>query len=246
MINFASVALTLAVILNTKNVMASSREIFKADFDRIASLSDYQSCHKGPYESFLLKHVPLRCDEALEIGCGTGAFSRLLAERARSVSAIDFSPEMIRLATARSSAFANIEFLRADITETEFPRAQFDCIVSIATLHHLPIRATLEKLKAALSPNGILIVHDLFQSDGLFDLAASALAHSVWVGRQFINFGRLRPPRAVREAWKEHGRHDTYLTLKEVRKLRNDLLPNAVVKRHLLWRYSLIWRKPEG
>src|SRR5258708_1414247 len=168
--------------------MASSREIFKADFDRIASLSDYQSCHKGPYESFLLKHVPLRCDEALEIGCGTGAFSRLLAERARSVSAIDFSPEMIRLATARSSAFANIEFLRADITETEFPRAQFDCIVSIATLHHLPIRAALEKLKSALRPNAILIVHNLFQSDVLSAFATSALAHSLWFGPHFINF----------------------------------------------------------
>ena len=47
----------------------------------------------------------------------------------------------------------------------------------------------------------------------------------------------------TRAAWDEHGRHDSYLTLSEIRKTCADVLPGASVKRHLLWRYSLIWKK---
>ena len=221
-----------------------SQENVRADFDRIASLSDCRSDH-DPYERFLFAQIPLRCDKALEVGCGTGAFSRLLAERAQNVLAVDLSPVMLQLAMARSNGYANITFLMADITETDLPAEHFDCIVSIATLHHMPLAATLEKLKNALTPKGILLIHDLFESDGLFDLAVGAVAQSANVGRQLIKFGRLRPPRVAREAWKEHGRHDTYPTLTQVRKLRSELLPNAVIKRHLLWRYSMIWQKPD-
>jgi hypothetical protein len=55
--------------------------------------------------------------------------------------------------------------------------------------------------------------------------------------------GRFRPPLAVRRAWAEHGRDEIYLTLAEVRSLCEDLLPGAIVTKHLLWRYSIIWQK---
>jgi len=220
------------------------QEIVRADFDRIASLSDCRSDH-NPYERFLFAQIPLRCQNALDVGCGTGAFTRLLAGRAQQVLGLDLSPSMIQRAQERSSKFENIEFAVADITEAELPREHFDCIVSIATLHHVPLTATMVKLKAALKPGGILLVNDLFEPDGLFDLAVSGLAFWVSAGRRLLKFGRLRQPRAVREAWKEHGRHDTYLTLTQVRELRTELLPRAVIKRHLLWRYSLIWQKRE-
>ena len=47
----------------------------------------------------------------------------------------------------------------------------------------------------------------------------------------------------LRAAWDEHGRHDSYLTLSEIRKTCADILPGASVTRHLLWRYSLVWKK---
>jgi ubiquinone/menaquinone biosynthesis C-methylase UbiE len=220
-----------------------SQEIVRADFDRIASLSDARTDH-NPYEEYLLSRIPQDCEYVLEVGCGTGAFTRLLAERARKVQALDFSPEMIRVAIDRSRAHANIEFRTADITTTDLPSEYFDCIVSIATLHHVPQREAVEKLKAALRSGGTLVINDLWAPEGLFDLAVSGLALWVKAGRQLIKFGRLRQPRAVREAWQEHGRHDTYLTLTQLRELRDQALPGAAIKRHLLWRYSLVWRKP--
>jgi SAM-dependent methyltransferase len=221
-----------------------SQEIIRSDFDRIASLSDKRTDH-NPYENYLLAQLPQKCDKVLEVGCGTGAFTRLLARRADEVLALDLSPVMIRRAVERSPEHANIDFQIADITTTELPAHHFDAIVSLATLHHLPQRETVKRLKNALRTGGTLLIHDLFAPEGLFDLAASGVALWVNAGRQLIKFARLRPRKEVRDAWKEHGRHDTYLTIKEVRALRDELLPAALVKRHLLWRYSLIWRKPE-
>src|SRR5256885_4715854 len=58
----------------------------------------------------LLEQVPACCADALDIGCGTGQFARLLASRAEHVLALDLSPQMIRLARERSTAFASIDF----------------------------------------------------------------------------------------------------------------------------------------
>jgi ubiquinone/menaquinone biosynthesis C-methylase UbiE len=46
---------------------------------------------------------------------------------------------MIHIARERSSHYANIDFQRADAFAWEFPSESFDCIISIATLHHLPL-----------------------------------------------------------------------------------------------------------
>ena len=63
------------------------------------------------------------------------------------------------------------------------------------------------------------------------------------LGLRLLKTGRLREPAAVRAAWAEHGRSDVYPTLAQVRRACAGLLPGARVRRHLLWRYSLVWHK---
>jgi ubiquinone/menaquinone biosynthesis C-methylase UbiE len=150
---------------------------------------------------------------------------------------------MIGVAKARSQKFSNIEFQVADVTEMDLPSDHFDSIVSIATLHHLPMQETLLKIKRALKADGTLIILDLFKVEGLSDLVSSALAMPVSMGLRLIRSGRLREPREVRKAWAEHGRTDSYLTMSQVRQICRDMLPGAEVRKHLLWRYSVIWRK---
>lgn len=215
----------------------------QADFDRIALLDNEGWDHNIHYHNFLLQHVPPHCREALEIGCGTGSFSRLLAARSNRVLAIDLSPQMIRIAKERSTQFSNIDFQVADVVSWEMPAEQFDCIVTVATLHHLPMEEMLAKMKNALRVNGVLLVLDLFRSEGLSDVITSALAVPVTIGLKLIRLGQLRTPREVREAWAEHGRHDVYLSLGQARNLCAETLPGAKIRKHLLWRYSIIWKK---
>ena len=217
----------------------------REEFDRIALLTER---HGGggagdAYHGYLLRHLPPRLESALEIGCGGGAFTRLLASRADSVTAYDLSPEMIRLAKEQSSGFRNVEYRLGDVMQVSLPAAGFDCVVSIATLHHLPLERALMKMKDALRPNGVLVIHDLIADGRLLDRGLSALAYPVGAARRLWKTGRARMPRELREAWAEHGRGEAYLTLADVREVCRKYLPGALVKLHLLWRYTIVWHK---
>ncbi len=214
----------------------------QADFDRIARVSTDSWDHNSHYHHLLLQHVPLYCTEALDIGCGTGTFARQLALLSKHVLAIDLSPEMIRVARERSRQIPNVEFSVADALAMEFGDAQYDCIASIATLHHLPLEETLCKMKRALRPNGVLLVLDLFQPEGPLDWLRGVLAEpvSTWLG--LLKTHRSRESAELRAAWAEHGCTDSYYTVAQVRNVCARLLPGAEVRQHLLWRYSVVWR----
>jgi SAM-dependent methyltransferase len=131
------------------------------------------------------------------------------------------------------------------------PPEGFDCIASLATLHHLPLREILLKMKAALNPGGVLLILDLFEPErtlvkpaGFLDsVIVNALAIPLSVSLRLIHHGRLLPSRAARDAWAAHERHDIYPTMDEVRALCAEILPGAKIKKQLLWRYSVVWRK---
>jgi SAM-dependent methyltransferase len=162
-----------------------------------------------------------------------------------AVLALDLSPEMIRLARERSSQFLNIRFELADICNRPLAEESFDCIASIATLHHLPYAETLLKMKAALKPGGVLLVLDLYEPAGLFDSLSNLVAIPVSVGLRLIHHGRLLPRREERAAWAAHEQHDRYPTMHEVRDVCASILPGAHIQQHLLWRYSIVWKKAD-
>lgn len=223
--------------------MVADLSTIQEDFDRIALVSEDGATHNDHYHNLLLRHLPANCRKVLEIGCGTGTFSRRLAEHFEHVLAIDFSPEMIRLAGERSAQFSNIDFELADISKRALPDEQFDCVASIATLHHVPLSGTLLKMKTALKPGGVLLVLDLFEPSGLRDSLSNFIAFPLSVGLRLMHHGRLRRRREERDAWAAHEHHDLYPTMKEVNQLCSELLPGARIRKHLLWRYSIVWRK---
>jgi len=210
----------------------------RADFDRIALLSAGRP-EEARYQDWLLRHVPHPCERALDIGCGTGSLARALAHRAARVQAIDLSPGMVRAARERSAGHANIEFRVGDFLSLELPRNHFDCIVAVAALHHMPWTRAVEKARESLRAGGRLLIVDLFEDDGIADRLRSGAAWTLQA------LGRLkgRPPRELREAWADHGRGDVYPTISEARRLCRGALPGAVFRRHLFWRYSVVWTK---
>lgn len=216
----------------------------RADFDRLAVLEGTGWNHNNHYHGYLLRQLPAHVGHALDVGCGTGAFSRQLAHRAARVLGVDFSPEMVAQARARSAAYTNIRYEVADVRTWAWPAAGFDCIASIATLHHLPLADVLSRMRDALRPGGVLAVLDLYQAESPVDFAAAALALPLSVVLRLLKNHRLQDPLPVRQAWAAHGPHDHYLTLAEVRRAAEPLLPGVRVRRHVLYRYSLVWRKP--
>ena len=216
----------------------------EADFDRLALLDEEGWTTNNHYHDSLLKHVPPNCENALEIGSGTGTFARDLARVCKRVVALDLSGEMVRIARSRSSRFANLEFQLADAMTWDFPQSHFDFVCSIATLHHLDQRELLVKMRDALRPEGVMVVLDLVQSERPFERMLDAIGLGVSAGLRLIHNGRLQPPAEVRKAWEQHGKHDSYATVRQMRTLAEEILPGATVKRCMLWRYLLIYRKP--
>lgn len=216
----------------------------REDFDRIALLTSDEAGTRKPYSNYLLRHVPSGCNRILEIGCGFGAFTRLLADRAQHVTAIDLSPRMIKVAKKRSSEHPNLEFILGDFLQLVFPAESYDCIVTIAALHHLPSDTAINKMKLLLRPGGVLIIHDLLEPDGLFDKALDFIRLPLSMTIRFWQTGRPRSRREVRRAWSEHEKHDTHLTTKGVRAMCDEHLAGGIVKTHFLWRYTVVWRKP--
>jgi len=220
--------------------------VIEADFDRIALLDGNDFDNSAPYQDLLLDLLlrahGTRAGNALDIGCGKGHFTRLLSVRADRVLGLDLSANMIAAARRLSQGFSNIEFERADVLSWDWPRDRFDVIVSIATLHHLPMEDMLRRMRDALRPGGTLAVLDIFRVDPWQHVfAVFALPLSVW--RLYIRTGRWRQPAEARRLWAEHGRTDRYLTVREVRRICASVLPGARVRRHLLWRYSMVWSK---
>jgi len=224
--------------------------VTERDFDRLALLDSEGWTHNNHYHNFILRHIPRSCQNVLEIGCGTGSLARRLAERAQKVLGLDLSSEMIRVARSHSAGFQNVEFLQADAMSWDFPASHFDCIVTVATLHHLQLREVLMKIKESIKREGVVIivdlfepVRDLFTPAGLKDNLLNVAAMGVSCSLKLIHNGRLRPPREVQAAWEAHGHHDSYLTINEVRSVCAAMLPGAKVRQHLLWRYSIIWQR---
>lgn len=223
--------------------MTQSPATLQADFDRLAPYDRDGWTHNNHYHPFLLRQMPTPCDQALEIGCGTGTFARLMAARANHVTALDLSPEMLRLARERSAVFPNIAYQQADFMTWDAPDASYDCIASIATLHHMPISAALGKMARLLRPGGVLLILDLYAAHTPVDLLYSGMGFIATRILHRIKDVPMRVAAAEADAWDAHGATDVYPTLAEVRAA----LPGARVRRHLLFRYSLIWRKsPAG
>lgn len=213
------------------------------DFNRLAQFEQPRWNHNNHYHDFLLRQLPERCEKILEIGCGTGEFSRRLADRADRVIAIDLSPNMIDRAKHHCRNYHNIDFQTADVMDWEFPEL-FDAIVSIATLHHLPVEHLLPRLKTALKSGGKLIVLDLITHEDILESFRDGIAIPLnWIFQMFKNPRSKPNPEAI-AAWKEHAKTDRYLTRSQAQEIYGTLLKGASIKKHLFWRYSAIWEKP--
>lgn len=188
--------------------------------------------HTARYYDILLGAVPRPCDRALDVGCGTGEFSRALSQLAGRVDAIDRDPAVIERARAASAGFSNLRFSCTDfMTYTNEEGGGYDFVCALASLHHLPLPSALERMKSLLRPGGVLGVIGLYREHGITDFACSLAAFPVSLGL------RLTHPR-VHEGVPLRAPD---LTLREIRTLAEELVPGAVIKRRLLWRYTLLY-----
>ena len=104
----------------------------------------------------------------LDIGCGTGSLSLILAELGHRVSGIDLSPAMITLAETKTKAAGySIHFQVMDAAFPQFAPQQFDAVVCRHLLWSLsPIDQVLLRWAELLKPGGRLLLIEGFWNTG--------------------------------------------------------------------------------
>lgn len=92
--------------------------------------------------------------DVLDVACGTGVlFPYYKALGVASVTAIDISPEMVKIAAAKAAGDPGITVICGDVEETDFKR-KFDRIVVYNAFPHFPYPKRLIKTLTALLKDG--------------------------------------------------------------------------------------------
>ena len=102
---------------------------------------------------------------ALDLGCGSGRWSRYLAPRVGFIEAIDPS-EAVVAAQALTGDLDNVRVTRAGVNNLPFADHSFDFIFSLGVLHHLPdTEAALSTATRKLKPGGIFLLYLYYALD---------------------------------------------------------------------------------
>jgi SAM-dependent methyltransferase len=122
--------------------------------------------HADRFFEAVLAAIPRDAARILELGSGTGYFTRKMLERfphAR-VTCIDRSEAMVAVARAKPG-LAGVLWMTGDFRET-WPEGTFDAVVSTLCLHHIPDddrRALFIRAMDSLRPNGRFVNGDVFR-----------------------------------------------------------------------------------
>ncbi len=104
----------------------------------------------------------------LDVGTGTGRMAELLASRAERVTALDKSPEMLRIARARLQSLPadKVSLVQGDFMALPFADSMFDTVLFHQVLHYAQDPgAVLAEAARVLRPAGRIAVVDLAAHD---------------------------------------------------------------------------------
>jgi SAM-dependent methyltransferase len=105
----------------------------------------------------------VRGKDVLDLGCGNGGNTALLALRGARVCGLDISPELIDLARVRlamNGIAGDVRFLVGSAHEIDLPDASVDVVFGIAILHHLDLKKTAAEAHRVLRPGGRAIFQE--------------------------------------------------------------------------------------
>ena len=153
----------------------------------------------------------------LDIACGEGYGSALLARDAASVTGVDVSQQAIDHAKATYAKLANAQFVRGSCTAIPVPDRSIDVAISFETLEHIHEQEEfLAELERVLAPGGVLLVScpnkaeytdkrrtenefhvkELYRAE-LDALVRKRFAHATWYGQKPSFYSVIAPEASV-------------------------------------------------
>ena len=225
-------------------------------FDDLADLFDRftQSLDRGqaPVTDWMTANLPGGA-RAVDVGCGAGRYSLMLAERYQEVLGADPADTMIKIAKAtRPAPNISYEVLNAyDLTPEK--NGTFDAVFAFSCVFHMgPPSQILPHLARLVAPGGRLVIFDPdkppgwgeenWQTNYAFHIARTAYDVSGSIDsacdglRLFLN-----------ESWRRISSISTPFTTEEFQRLYAESLPGVEFEENIFPGFhTAIWKAPES
>jgi len=180
-------------------------EQLRTEFNEWARAGKGESMEKGhrPVGEQALARMQIAPDaRVLDVGCGSGWATRMLAEYAFNgrVTGIDISDEMIRVARESSQSQTNVDFEIASAEQLPFSNHEFTHAFSMESLYYYRnIPKALKEIYRVLKPGGSFVaVVDLYWENEAthqwidtlnvpVELLSVEDYHSLFIDARFVN-----------------------------------------------------------
>ncbi|MBI4120013.1 MAG: class I SAM-dependent methyltransferase [Parcubacteria group bacterium] len=119
----------------------------------------------------------------LELGCGTGEFTKELAKTGAEIKALDISPDLVAIAVKKLTGYSNVKFVIGDAEELfDLPDNFFTNIIGNSILHHLDYKRSLAFCRQKLVSNGSIFFSEPNMMNPQIALQKNIFFLKRWVG----------------------------------------------------------------
>ncbi|TNE54209.1 MAG: class I SAM-dependent methyltransferase [Bacteroidetes bacterium] len=151
--------------IGDRNIDTVTVESFGEEWEKFDDF-DQQEIHQVGNEYFdIIDLEALREARALDVGCGTGRWTKFLAKHVAHIDAIDPSKAIYPAAKLLREE-QNVRLSVAGVSDLPFANDSFDFVFSLGVLHHIP--DTSQAMKDAVSklrPGGQFLVYLYYSLD---------------------------------------------------------------------------------
>ena len=144
----------------------NTHDTYMADFYRIFDPLERRGPGSESDTLAALRKVPMKPSQILEIGCGQGIATRLLAQQCDAqITAIDNDEEAIKALQASNQEHAEqIRFECASMTDLPYAERSFDLIWSEGSAYIMGVENAFKQWRPLLNQGGVLVLSDLVWS----------------------------------------------------------------------------------
>jgi len=150
----------------SKNLDGDTVEAFGDEWEKFSVFEEEEIALVGDQYFDIVDSAALNKESVvLDMGCGSGRWSRYVSDKVKQVEAVDPS-KAITLSARNHQDKKNIRWTQASVSTLPFSTNSFDFVVCLGVLHHMPdTGAALRDVVRYIKPGGSILLYLYYALD---------------------------------------------------------------------------------